>query len=97
MKDYSILITNNKTGDVTNFDTNGILAAFISKELPNGSDTSQFVLGDMEGKEVIKLLAGCINTIYHVTNEENANQIVYMATKVARQAVKQKNAFRRGL
>lgn len=66
-------------------ETNGIIGAFIGDEVATGSDTSQFLLGEMDQKERIKLLAGCINMIYRTADHEGeADLIVNLAAQVAK-------------
>lgn len=91
MKDYSVTIENHLTGEVATFDTNGILGALTDKEsAPNGSDTTQFALGRFDTKELIKLLAGCTNMVYHLTNDPvKAKKIIELAQKVAYEGYKE--------
>lgn len=85
-----MVITDNETKQTFNIETNGILGAFIGQELSStNSDTSGLMLGAVNGREVIKLLAGCLNMVYHATGNSNeANTAISMARKIAEQAHK---------
>lgn len=47
------------------FESRGILGAFVGEEHSDGrSDTSQFLLGEINDRELTKMLSGIINNLY---------------------------------
>lgn len=98
MKKVTVTIKDNETGRTEEFETNGILGSFINREFEGGSDTSQFIQGHIKTeKELIKLLAGCINMVYFVTADTNtADKYIEVARKVASEGYKQKDNYRKG-
>lgn len=91
MKNYTITIKDHTTGSINEFETDGILGAFIDKEVsPGNTDTTQFALGKLEAKEVVKLLAGCTNMVYHLTEDTvTATNLIKVSNKVAFEGYKE--------
>lgn len=97
MKKFTAIIRDNETGEEKEFNTNGMLGAFINKEFGVGnSDTTQFLLGSFSGKELVKLLTGCMNMAYFtLKNEKEADEAIQVASIVAKMGFKQ-NTYRKG-
>lgn len=89
-KSYTIAITDHQTGATNTFETNSTIGAYTAKEYgEDKSFTTHYALGAMTPKELIKLVAGCLDSVYRsIGDEVVADEMIKMAHHLAKAGYK---------